>query len=54
MTSAVNAVKAIKPKSAMSDAAFLKKLYNYRKKSFPLYASRYTQEYKLAISVLKK
>lgn len=54
MTSAINAVKAIKPKSAMSDATFLKKLYNYRKKSFPLYASRYTQEYKLAINVLKQ
>ena len=49
-TSAVNAVKAIKPKSTTSDAKFLKKLYNYRKKSFPLYASRYTQEYKAALA----
>lgn len=54
MTSAINAVKAIKPKSAMSDATFLKKLYTYRKKSFPLYASRYTQEYKLAIRILNQ
>lgn len=51
-TSAINAVKAIKPKSSMSDAQFLKKLYDYRKKAFALYASRYTQEYKLAISIL--
>lgn len=52
-TSAVNAVKAIKPKSSMTDAQFLKKLYDYRKKSFPLYAIRYTQEYKAALSILK-
>ena len=53
-TSAVNAVKAIKPKSTTSDAQFLKKLYNYRKKSFPLYAARYTQEYKAALAELNQ
>ena len=51
-TSAINAVRAIKPKSATSDAQFLKKLYDYRKKAFPLYAIRYTQEYKAALAIL--
>ena len=39
-TSAVNAVKAIQPKSTTSDAKFLKKLYNTERSHSSLYASR--------------
>lgn len=50
---AVNAVKACKLKSTMTDEKFLKKLYKYRMKSFPAYRSRYSAEQALALSKLR-
>ncbi len=51
--SAVNAVKACKVKNTMKDEVFLKRLYAYRMKSFPLYKSRYYSELALALSKLR-
>lgn len=51
-TTAVNAVMAIKIKESTSDKDFLKKLYSYRMKKFPAYKSRYSAEYKLALTKL--
>lgn len=51
-TTAVNAVKSIKPTSSMSDTKFIKKLYAKRIKSFPAYSTRYTSERDLALSLL--
>ncbi len=52
-TAAISAVKACKLRTTMTDEKFLKKLYNYRKKSFPMYANRYSAEYTLAMSRLR-
>lgn len=49
---AIGAVQSIKPTSSMSDATFLKKLYQKRIKDFPAYKTRYVSEYKLALSLL--
>ncbi len=48
-TTAVNAVRACKLKAGMTDQKFLKKLYQYRMKSFPVYKTRYLAEYNLAL-----
>ncbi len=48
-SSAVNAVKAVKLNSEMSNKAFLKKLYSYRIRKFPAYENRYIAEYNLAL-----
>ncbi len=51
-TTAVNAVKACKIKTKTTNVQFLKKLYNYRMKHFPVYKSRYSSECALALSKL--
>ncbi len=51
-TAAVNAVRACKLKASMTDEKFLKKLYDYRMKSYPAYRSRYSAEYALALRKL--
>lgn len=50
---AVNAVRACGIRQSTTDEQFLKKLYQYRAKSFPAYRSRYAREYNLAIRRLK-
>ncbi len=49
---AVLAVEAAKITNATSDKAFLKKLYNYRKKKYSAYATRYDAEYIKALENL--
>lgn len=53
-TTAVNAVKACKITASTTDQQFLKKLYNYRKKQFSQYASRYSSENAMALKILKQ
>lgn len=49
---AAGAVKAAGIKNSTTDKEFLKKLYNYRMKTYPAYTSRYRQELSLALSLL--
>lgn len=47
-----NAVQKAKITNNTSDEDFIKKLYKYRIKMFPLYTTRYTQEKMMALSLL--